>query len=228
MARAARTGGAFITFEGGEGSGKTTQIEALARRLSGRGMRVVATREPGGTPEAEAIRALLVRREGGAWSGMAESLLFFAARVMHVETLIRPALESGAVVLCDRFTDSTRAYQAGGRGLSDETIKALDALALEGFGPDLTFLLDIDPVVGLGRAESRLAAASGAKEGHEDRFERLDIGFHRALRRAYLEIAHAEPQRFRVVDATLCVEAITDHLEKEVLDFLGCTDDAVR
>lgn len=209
-----------MTFEGGEGAGKTTQIRALAGRLAGMGRAVVTTREPGGTPEAEKIRDLLVQREGGAWTGMAESLLFFAARVMHVETLIRPALAAGNIVLCDRFTDSTVAYQSGGRGLAPETIRALESLALDGFRPDLTFILDIDPVEGLRRSEARLAEQTHARARHEDRFERMDLSFHRALRRAYLDIAQAEPGRCRVVDATRAPEAITAILERDIREKL--------
>ncbi len=208
--------GRFVTFEGGEGAGKTTQIRAVAERLRAAGREVVTTREPGGTPEAEKIRDLLVQRDGGAWTGMAESLLFFAARVMHVHSLIRPAIDSGKIVLCDRFTDSTIAYQAGGRGLSADTVRALAALALDGFGPDLTFILDIDPVEGLRRSEARLATASGGRERHEDRFERLDLSFHRNLRHAYLEIARAEPVRCRVIEATLEQGIITDILDREI------------
>lgn len=213
--------GLFVTFEGGEGSGKTTQIRALGERLRAAGHEVVMTREPGGTPEAEKIRDLLVQRDGGAWTGMAECLLFFAARVMHVQNLIRPALSAGKIVLCDRFTDSTIAYQAGGRGLPGDKVRALAALALDGFEPDLTFILDIDPVEGLRRSESRLATTSNGKEKHEDRFERLDLSFHKNLRQAYLGIARDAPERCRVIEATLERGIITDILEKETLEMIG-------
>ncbi len=210
--------GLFITFEGGEGAGKTTQIRILGDRLRALGHEVVVTREPGGTPEAEKIRDLLVQREGYTWTGMAECLLFFTARVMHVQNLIRPALEAGKIVLCDRFTDSTIAYQAGGRGLPVEKVRALAALALEGFGPDRTFILDIDPVEGLRRSETRLASAAEIKEKHEDRFERLDLSFHRALRQAYLDIAQAEPERCRIIDGALERGLVTEILEREILE----------
>lgn len=213
--------GLFITFEGGEGAGKTTQIRILGERLRALGHEVVVTREPGGTPEAEKIRDLLVQREGCAWTGMAECLLFFAARVMHVQNLIRPALEVGKIVLCDRFTDSTIAYQAGGRGLPVEKVRALAALALEGFGPDRTFILDIDPVEGLLRSEARLAGASAMKEKHEDRFERLDLSFHRALRQAYLDIAQAEPERCRIIEGSLEKDLVTGILEREILEAIA-------
>ncbi|HRC26075.1 MAG TPA: dTMP kinase, partial [Alphaproteobacteria bacterium] len=132
--------GLFITFEGGEGAGKTTQIRLLAERLDALKRAVLTTREPGGTPQAEKIRDLLVRRDAGEWGAMAESLMFFAARAVHVDTLIRPALEAGKIVLCDRFTDSTRVYQCDGRGLSHGVIEVLNTLVLGTFRPDLTFI----------------------------------------------------------------------------------------
>lgn len=209
--------GLFITFEGGEGAGKSTQIKLLRERLVARGLEVVTTREPGGTPEAEKIRALLVDREGGNWSPMAECLLFFAARTMHVETLIKPALADGKIVLCDRFADSTRAYQVCGHGLRADIFDAVSRAVLDGFAPDLTFILDIDPEQGIYRSERRLAES----RSHEDRFERLDFAFHKRLRQGYLDIAAENPQRCHVVSAAQEPERITGILESLVLDRLG-------
>lgn len=210
------TRGLFVTFEGGEGAGKTTQVRQLADRLKKSGREVITTREPGGTPEAEKIRNLLVHRDGGAWSGMAESLLFFAARTMHVDSLIRPAIDAGKIVLCDRFTDSTRVYQCDGRGLSHGVIEVLNTLVLGTFRPDLTFVLDIDPEEGLRRSHVQLATTSDQKEKLEDRFERLDIGFHHRLRQGYLDIALQDPARCRVMDATLPAHQLTDLLYNEI------------
>ncbi len=144
--------GLFITLEGGEGSGKSTQIKALAERLRAQGYDVVTTREPGGTPEAEKIRDLLVKRDGGKWTPMAEVLLLFAARAMHVDTLIKPALAAGKIVISDRFTDSTRAYQCYGHGVAMDILEGIDQLVLNGFKPDLTFILDVPVEQGLARA----------------------------------------------------------------------------
>ncbi len=212
--------GLFITFEGGEGAGKTTQIRLLSERLDALKRAVLTTREPGGTPQAEKIRDLLVRRDAGEWGAMAESLMFFAARAVHVDTLIRPALEAGKIVLCDRFTDSTRVYQCDGRGLSHGVIEVLNTLVLGTFRPDLTFILDIDPQEGLRRSAVRFAATANQKEKNEDRFERQDIAFHRRLRQGYLDLAVQDPERFRVIDATLSEEQIFKILEKEILDRL--------
>lgn len=209
--------GLFITFEGGEGSGKSTQVRALAARLEARGHEVIMTREPGGTPEAEKIRALLVDRDGGKWSPLAEAMLLFAARTMHVETLIKPALAAGKIVLCDRFADSTRAYQGYGHGLPLEVIEDLNSAALGDFAPRLTFILDIDPERGLNRSERRLAES----KSHEDRFERLDFTFHKRLRQGYLEIAKDNPQRCHVVEAEQDPERIAGILEALALDALG-------
>lgn len=210
--------GLFITFEGGEGAGKTTQIRLLAERLKTFGAQVLTTREPGGTPQAEKIRDLVVQRDGGEWGAMAESLLFFAARSIHVDTVIRPALEAGKIVLCDRFSDSTRVYQCDGRGLSHGVIEVLNTLVLGSFRPDLTFILDVAPEVGLSRSSVRLAGSAGAKEKQEDRFERLDIAFHRRLRQGYLDLAVQDPERCRVVDGSLAPDIILKIIEEETLN----------
>lgn len=206
--------GLFITFEGGEGTGKSTQIGLLARKLEGLGRGIVTTREPGGTPEAEKIRELLVHRKGGNWTPMAECLLLFSARVMHVEGLIKPALAEGKVVICDRFADSTRAYQGYGHGLPLETIEGINGLTLDDFAPDMTFIMDLPVDVGLSRAGKRL----DAEQSGEDRFERLGHQFHERMRRGYLEIARRAPERCIVVDADRGAQEIADEIWSCVKD----------
>ena len=174
--------GFFISVEGGEGSGKTTQIDLLVETLQKQGYDVVETREPGGTAEAERIRDLLVQRDGGDWSAMAEILLLFAARTMHIEKRLKPALNDGKIIICDRFTDSTIAYQGYGRGEDIDKIRQIEKLSIGDFEPDLTFILDIDVKTGLERSNKRLAEDDKAEQT-EDRFERLDITFHEKLRR---------------------------------------------
>lgn len=192
--------GLFITLEGGEGAGKSTQSRRLKAALESAGRDVVLTREPGGTPEAEKIRDLLVQRDGGNWTPMAECLLFFAARQMHVETLIKPALADGKIVICDRFTDSTIAYQGYGHGFDIPTIEQIAKLSLGDFKPDLTFILDLPVSEGLKRSLKQKDSAGG-KENTEDRFEKLKIDFHEKLRQGFLTIAGAEKSRCVVVDA---------------------------
>lgn len=182
--------GLFITFEGGEGAGKSTHIAKLATKLKGQGADVLTTREPGGTPEAEAIRATIVSGTVGRWSPLAEALLINAARDSHLREKIRPALENGSIVLCDRFMDSTRAYQGVAGGVEPALIYALERQVVGKTVPDLTLILDIDPIHGLSRAKS-----------HENRFERKSIEFHKQLRAAFQEIARSEPQRCRIIDA---------------------------
>lgn len=192
--------GLFITLEGGEGAGKSTQSRRLKSALESAGRDVVLTREPGGTPEAEKIRDLLVQRDGGNWTPMAECLLFFAARQMHVETLIKPAIAAGKIVICDRFTDSTIAYQGYGHGFDISTIQQVAKLSLGDFKPDLTFVLDLPVADGLARSLKQKDMAGG-KENTEDRFEKLKIDFHEKLRQGFLTIAKHEPSRCVVVDA---------------------------
>lgn len=192
--------GLFITLEGGEGAGKSTQSRRLKSALESAGRDVVLTREPGGTPEAEKIRDLLVQRDGGNWTPMAECLLFFAARQMHVETLIKPAIAAGKIVICDRFTDSTIAYQGYGHGFDISTIQQVAKLSLGDFKPDLTFILDLPVADGLARSLKQKDMAGG-KENTEDRFEKLKIDFHEKLRQGFLTIARNEPNRCVVVDA---------------------------
>ncbi len=208
-----RTSGMFITLEGGEGTGKSTQIKKLSARLEEAGHDVVVTREPGGTPEAEQIRELLVKSDGGNWTPIAETLLFFAARNMHVETLIKPALAEGKVVICDRFTDSTRAYQSYGHGLEPDVVESFVQLAIGGFEPDLTFVLDMDAQTGLERAGARLSGDGS----NEDRFEQLDVAFHERLRQGFLEIADRNPERCVIIDADRSIEEIAEDIGEAAL-----------
>ncbi len=184
----------FISFEGGEGAGKTTQIRRLAQRLSTLVAEVVVTREPGGSPGAEALRDLLVRGEADRWSPISETLILYAAREDHLERLIRPALARGAWVLSDRFIDSTQAYQGAGGGTSSGFIAALEQAVVGATRPDLTLILDLPVDQGLARALGR--------GGGEERFERKGAAFHERLRQGFLDIARHEPQRCAVVDAT--------------------------
>lgn len=186
------TRGLFITLEGGEGTGKSTQAQRLAERLRDMGVRVLTTREPGGTPGAEAIRDLLVNGEVRRWEPMSEALLHFAARVDHVEKVIRPALAQGQWVISDRFADSTFAYQGAGQGLSAAAIADLYRLSLDGFAPDLTLILDMPVAEALARARQR---------GGADRYERMGPAFHERLRAAFLDIAATAPERCRVIAA---------------------------
>jgi dTMP kinase len=188
--------GRFITFEGGEGAGKSTQIRRLAVALRVHAPEVVVTREPGGTPLAERLRAIILAGKARDFGDFGEALLFSAARIDHIDRIIRPALARGAYVLCDRFADSTRAYQGARGGAEDNMLASLERVTLDGVRPDLTFILDLPPQIGLARAHKR--------RGHDDvdRFEGEDIGFHALLREKFLSIARAEPDRCRVIDAS--------------------------
>ena len=201
---------AFITLEGGEGSGKSTQAKLLAAALAERGVRSVLTREPGGSPEAEAIRSLLVEGAVDRWDPMSEALLLFAARRDHLRRTIRPALDAGTWVICDRFGDSTLADQGYAHGLGAEVIGNLAAIAIGGFRPDLTLILDLPVEIGLERARSREA-------GREDRFERMGAAFHQRLRDGFLDIARKEPARCKVIDAARPIEAIHADILAHVL-----------
>ena len=192
--------GRFITFEGGEGAGKSTQVQRLAARLKAEGREVVTTREPGGSPGAESIRELVLKGAADRWSPLTETLLMYAARRDHIERVIRPALERGAWVICDRFADSTRAYQGHAGGVDARLIDALEAHVLEGARPDLTLVFDLPAEVGLERAHVRAGA--------EMRFESKGTEFHQRLRDAFREIAAAEPERCAVIDATGSMEAV--------------------
>jgi len=194
-----RQQGHFITFEGGEGSGKSTQAQRLGDRLKLRGHEVVLTREPGGSPGAEAIRHLLLSGIAKSLGPEAETFMFAAARDDHVNTLIRPALDRGAWVICDRFVDSTRVYQGTLGNVDQRMIRALERLIVGSTMPELTIVLDVPPEVGLARASSRGAA---------DRFEAEHVEYHRLLREAYRDLAEQEPDRFVVIDGTPSADAI--------------------
>ncbi len=191
----------FITLEGGEGAGKSTHVERLCEALLGAGIRVTATREPGGAPGAEQIRELLVNGETGRWDGMTEALLHFAARREHLVRTVRPALARGDWVVSDRFADSTMAYQGYGLGLGREPIEALYAATVGDLRPDLTIILDLAVESGLARASARGTGGT--------RYERMDIGFHQRLRDGFLDIARREPERCVVVDAERDKEAVS-------------------
>jgi dTMP kinase len=200
------TRGRFITFEGGEGSGKSTQIKLLAGRLAASGVRSLVTREPGGSPGAEIVRHLVLSGVGKILGASGEALLFAAARDDHVHNVIAPALKRGEWVLCDRFTDSTRVYQ-GKLGSADlKLIQAMERVTIGELKPDLTLILDVPAEVGMARAAKR--------RGQEapDRFEAEDIGFHRRLREAYRQVADEEPERCILIDAQEDIEAIADRV----------------
>lgn len=194
--------GKFITLEGGEGVGKSTQLKALAEAIRARGHSVVTTREPGGSPGAEAIRALLMTGDADRWSPRAEALLFAAARADHVEKTIRPALARGEWVLCDRYIDSTRAYQGGAGGLSDSDIMALHGVGSAGLMPDRTLVLTLDLDQAAGRAEAR-------DGGKADRFALQHEQYHRDVANAFQAMAVASPERMRLVSAVGSPEEVT-------------------
>jgi len=185
--------GKFITLEGGEGAGKSTQIRRLVTDLEHKGIKVLATREPGGSPGAEEIRKLMVEGDPGRWDAITETLLAYAARADHVRCTIGPALLKGTWVISDRFSDSTFAYQGVGRGLDRETIRRIHSAVLDDFEPELTLILDMDPKLGLERALARGTA--------ENRFEKFGADFHERLRQSFLDIARRDPERCRVIDA---------------------------
>ena len=199
----------FITFEGGEGSGKSTQIKLLKERFESLGKLVIATREPGGTPDGEAVRALLVTGEAGRWSAEAETLLNYAARDNHLNKIIRPALVDGKIVLSDRFMDSTRAYQGYAGACTFHLIDELERSIVGTTRPDITFIFDIDPMVGLERATEQ-------GKGKEDRYERMGLAFHQRLRDGFLEIAEQNPQRCRVINAADSIETVAETIWKRV------------
>lgn len=205
--------GRFISLEGGEGVGKSTQIRALAAALRARRLDVVETREPGGSPGAEAIRGLLLQGEAERWTPEAEALLFAAARADHVARTIRPALEAGKWVISDRFLDSSIAYQGGAGGLGVETIRALHEIGSRGFLPDRTLLLQIPPEIAADRAAQR--------DGNEgDRIGSRGAAYHAEVAAAFRAIAEEEPQRFRIVDASGSAEKVTARLLAAVEDLL--------
>lgn len=195
------TQGKFIAFEGGEGAGKSTQARLLAAALEARGIACVVTREPGGTPGAEAIRGLLLGTDGEGWHARAEALLFAAARSDHVERLILPAVAAGKWVICDRFVDSSRAYQGGGGGLSDAEVLELHRIGSRGLLPDLTLLVEVSPEVARSRAMAR--DVDGA-----DRIGGRDEAYHAKVAAAFARFAEAEPQRFARIDGNGDAQAV--------------------
>jgi dTMP kinase len=195
--------GRFITVEGIEGAGKSTQMDVLRRFLDAKGIPVVMTREPGGTPLGEAVRALLLNPENGGMAADAELLLVFAARAEHLHKVVSPTLESGNWVLSDRFTDATYAYQGGGRGIAQARIAALEQWVQGDLRPDLTLLLDVTVETGMARITAR---------GQPDRFEREDGAFFQRIRDNYLQRAAAEPRRFRRIDASAPLERVSQEV----------------
>ncbi len=200
--------GRFITFEGGEGTGKSTQVARLVERLRARDLEVVQTREPGGSPGAEEVRHLALNGDPGRWSPMTETLLMFAARSDHLERTIRPALAAGRWVVCDRFADSSRAYQGVGGGTPAEFIEALDAAVVGSTQPDLTLVFDLPVEIGLERAFGRGL--------FETRFESKGLEFHERLRRGFLEIAARHPERCAVIDADGDMDTVTARVRAAV------------
>jgi dTMP kinase len=201
--------GLFITFEGGEGAGKSTQIKRLSEVLKARGHNVLLTREPGGSPGAEAVRHVLLSGAAEAYGPETEALLFAAARSDHVEQVIRPAAAAGKIVLCDRFMDSSRVYQGVTGDLDAGFMRQLEEVTVNGMAPDLTLILDIDPEVGLARAASRRA-------GPADRYEKETVAMHQRRRDAFLDIAKREPDRCKVIDATGDAETIAAEILRHV------------
>lgn len=206
-----QTRGIFITFEGGEGVGKSTQIKQLSDRLQGAGVAVQRTREPGGSIFAEKARELLLDPTSAPRAALAQALLFNAARADHLDLVVRPALAAGTWVLCDRFSDSTTAYQGAASGVAPETLRVLDGLVVGADQPDLTILLDLDPKIGMARADQRRTATPGAFIA-ADTFESRRIEFHQRLREGFLAIARQEPARVFVVDAFQNELAIADQI----------------
>ncbi|MBO21684.1 MAG: dTMP kinase [Rhodospirillaceae bacterium] len=212
--------GKFITFEGGEGAGKTTQITRLADQLRSRGIETITTREPGGAPGADSIRSLLVSGATDKWDPLSEALLLYAARREHLKQTIRPALNQGAWVLCDRFADSTMAYQGYGHGISKEFITALHDAVVGDSNPDLSLIIDIPVEVGIARANSR----NTTTQSGEDRFERMGKDFHERLRAGFLEIAASAPDRVRVIDADTTPDAVSNAVWQAVAAAFGLGD----
>lgn len=211
--------GYFITFEGGEGAGKTTQADLLTERLRGKRIDVFRTREPGGTPRAEAIRDVLLSGKAKALGPLGEAVLFYAARESHLELAIRPALAKGTWVVCDRFSDSTRAYQGAGGGVSMGTLAALESAVVGATKPDLTILIDLPPEIGLRRAAARASARHDGSAA--DRFESMNLAFHQALRDEFLALAEAEPNRIAVIDGRLPVDQVAEQIWSGVRQRFG-------
>jgi len=202
--------GLFITFEGGEGAGKSTQIKRLADKLRAKGYGLTVTREPGGSPGAEAIRHVILSGAAESFGPKMEALLFAAARSDHIEQVIRPAIERGNIVLCDRFVDSSRVYQGGAGNLEPEFMATIERVSVNGMMPDLTLIFDIDPAMGLERATVRRGDEAA------DRFEKETLEIHRKRREAYLEIARNEPERCVIIDAAQKPHDVEDEVTAAV------------
>ena len=205
----------FITLEGIEGSGKTSQINSLTAYFDGRGTSTLVTREPGGTAIGEKIRSILLDPEHKDLSPSAELLLYMADRAQHIDAAIKPALQDGQTVICDRYADATVVYQGYARGLNPDLMHKLHRLLFEDLKPDLTFLLDVDPQIGLARAWQQLD--SGARSSSEGRFEEEEIAFHERVRAGYLELARIENKRFRIIDAAQDEDRVWNDI-RDILD----------
>lgn len=203
--------GKFLTIEGVEGVGKSTNLHSIRKTLERENINFITTREPGGTIVAEKIRTLLLEHHDEKLCELSELLLVFAARAQHIETVIKPALEKGLWVLCDRFTDATYAYQGGGRGLSSSTISQLENLSQGSLRPDFTLILDLDPKIGLARAKNR---------GELDRFEVEKMDFFQKVRATYIAISKREPERCRVVDASRPIDAVSNDVTEQLMTFI--------
>jgi len=209
--------GKFIVLDGIDGGGKTQALAYVRQKLESSDYPVVVTREPGGTEEGTALRQLLVEKDTHDWEPMAELLLMTAARVQHVARVIRPALEEGRVVLCDRFVGATIAYQGGGRGISTAKILQLHKIALDDIWPDLTVILDLDPATGLERSRARLSSSGSS----ETRFEDLDLSFHQRVRQSFLDQAAERPQSYTIIDADRPSQIVQEDVLQTVLKALG-------
>ena len=216
MAESAR--GRFITLEGGEGAGKSTQCARLASSLESAGKTVILTREPGGSPGAEAIRSLLIEGDTTRWDGTTELLMLYAARRDHVEKTIEPALQRGDWVVCDRFADSTMAYQGYGFGIGRDLVETVHSVAIGSLQPDLTLILDVPVDAGLGRANERDAGLETS-----NRYERMDRDFHERLRQGFLDIAARDPDRCAVIDAAQDEKTVADAIRDALAERLGVT-----
>jgi dTMP kinase len=219
--------GVFITFEGGEGSGKSTQMRLLAERLRARGLDVLTTREPGGSPGAEAVRHVLLSGAAEDFGIRMEAVLFAAARADHVEQTIRPAIERGLIVLCDRFMDSTRIYQGITGNLEPRFVQTLERVAVSGMVPDLTIIIDVPAAVGLERARERMVSGGKEVASVPDRFEKEALATHEKRREGFLDLAQTEPDRCRVVDGGSEPEKVAAEIEKLVDTVLAEREGAV-
>lgn len=213
--------GIFITLEGGDGTGKSTQIRLLAEALTAAGVDAVTTREPGGTPQAERIRNLLLQRDSGTFDPLTEAMLMFSARREHLVNKIWPEMEAGKWVISDRFADSTRAFQGYGMGLDAVLIEKLYALVAGDFQPDMTFIFDIDPEAGLTRSMKQKGQTQDATESTEDRYERMGLAFHNRLRDGFLAIAKQYPDRCVIIDAAQDIQSVHRQVLRVIEDRYG-------